>query len=158
MPRHRVFPHVLLLLLVLGPLGPAHADDPPPAETPLVVIFDGSGSMWGDIERSFEIEMADGSTVEHSVDYSTGQLSRGVRSNDELADVTVQVIETTSGKSVAQGRTYTAANTNPRGFTLSPGHYRVRAKAVRLEGKPQREVEIVVEAAGVHPLELDFSP
>lgn len=200
----------------------------------------------GDIERSFEIEIADGSTVEHSIDYSTGELSLGVRSNgeladaaytvrvagtdneiaagrtyesassnpasvrltagrydvdilsvdiadkprhtfetieiepgggaelthgfasgtlkvkamagDELADVTVQVIETTSGKSVAQGRTYTAANTNPRVFTLSPGHYRVRAKAVRLEGKPQREVEIVVEAAGVHPLELDFSP
>ena len=49
------------------------------------------------------------------------------------------------GKSVGQGRTYTSEKSNPKTFEVVPGKYKVKVKAVRLEGNPRKEVELTVE-------------
>ncbi len=42
--------------------------------------------------------------------------------------------------------TYTDPKSNPKAFELSPGRYRVSVKAVRLEGRPSKQLEVTVEA------------
>ena len=44
----------------------------------------------------------------------------------ELVDATVNILESTSGKNVASGRTYTSVANNPRKFVLNPGTYNVK--------------------------------
>ena len=201
----------------------------------------------GDIDRSFEVEIAEGSTVEKTVDFSTGEISIGATKNggeladagfsvrvagtnkevaggrtyvsektnpktvritsgtydvsifsvqikgkptheftgvvvepqgkldllhefqsgvlrigaargEELVDVTLGVVDVETGKSIAQGRTYAHAKSNPKTFELPPGTYRVTAKAVKLDGNPQRQFEVRVEVGATTEENARFDP
>lgn len=118
----------------------------------------GSVEIAGKPERTFGgVEVEPGGRSELSHVFESGTLKVGATAGSELADAVVHVIDAQTGKTVAKGRTYADAKTNPKTFELSPGRYRVQGKAVRLEGKPKRESEVVVEADGQHELVLDFS-
>ncbi|MEM7586101.1 MAG: VWA domain-containing protein [Acidobacteriota bacterium] len=91
----------------------------------------------GDVERHFEVEIKKGSTVEKTVDFSTGELLVAITKNGSLlADGTVRVRVAGTKRQVAISRTYTSANTNPRAIRLTSGIYDVEVKSVEIEGKP----------------------
>jgi len=99
-----------------------------------------------------------GGRVKLPHDFSSGTLKVHALAGGVLVDATVRVLETGSGKAVAQSRTYTNPRSNPTTFILEPGHYQIDAKAVRLEGKPVRRLEAVVATGETAELTADFGP
>ncbi len=97
--------------------------------------------------------------AERSHEFVSGTLKVGALQGEggELVDATIYVLDFASGKAVGQGRTYTSERSNPKTFELPPGKYRVKVKAVRLEGKPSKEVEMTVEAGKTAEHMVDFS-
>jgi Ca-activated chloride channel family protein len=105
----------------------------------------------GGIQRNFEIEIADGSTVEREFDFSSGELSIGVTRNGAPSDAVyhVQVAGTSLSDLAAQGRTYTAAGSNPAVVRLTAGRYRVTVGSVEIFGQPEHDFGVVeVEPRG----------
>ncbi len=97
-----------------------------------------------------------GAKTEQTHDFASGTLKIGAVSGRELIDAGVRITDVETGKPVAQGRTYATAKTNPRTFELSPGKYRVRVGAVKLQGRPRKEVEVTVEAGKIVEQIVDF--
>ena len=62
--------------------------------------------------------------------FTSGIAMIGANSSSGLVDATVRIIDKTTGKAIANGRTYTSENNNPRKFILQPGTYEVRLKAL----------------------------
>ncbi len=103
----------------------------------------------GDVTREFEIEIADGSRVEKTVDFSTGKLTIGVTRNGELSDAVFKVRLPGSGEEVASGRTYTAASSNPAEVRLTSGTYVVEVGSVEITGGPRADLgEVALEPGG----------
>ncbi len=103
----------------------------------------------GDVTREFEIEIADGSRVEKTVDFSTGELSIGVTRNGELSDAVFKVRLPGTGEEVASGRTYTAASSNPAKVRLTSGTYAVEVGSVEISGGPSHDLgEVALEPGG----------
>lgn len=101
-------------------------------------------------EARFENVSVRGSQrADRTHEFSSGTLRIGAVAGGELVDAVVQIRDAVTGSQVDQSRTYTRAVSNPSEFTLSPGRYRVRIQAVRLEGRPVREIDVVVDKAGV---------
>ncbi len=94
--------------------------------------------------------------VDLSHEFHSGILRVGAVRGGELVDVTVGVLDAETGKPVCQGRTYADPKTNPKAFEVRPGRYRVSVKAVRLEGRPQRQFEVTVEAGETVEQAADF--
>ena len=94
--------------------------------------------------------------VELSHEFASGMLHVGAVRGGELVDVTVAVIDAETGKPVCQGRTYADPKTNPKVFQVPPGRYRVSVMAVRLEGRPKRQLEVTVEAGETVERNADF--
>ena len=94
--------------------------------------------------------------AERSHEFKSGTLKVGAVRGAELVDATTYVVDAASGKAVAQGRTYTSEKSNPKTYELPPGSYKVKLKAVRLDGSPKREVEVVVEAGATVERMVDF--
>lgn len=74
----------------------------------------------------------------------------------KLHDTLVRVT-TVAGERVVEGRTYAAAETNPRSLPLSNGRYRVTAEALGIEGDVRRDFEIEIVDGATVERELDFS-
>ncbi|MEM7355753.1 MAG: VWA domain-containing protein [Acidobacteriota bacterium] len=102
------------------------------------------------------VEVEPRGKVELNHAFESGVLRVGATQDGALVDVTVGVVDTATGKPVAQGRTYTNPKSNPKTFEVAPGRYRVSFKAVRLEGKPRQQVEVVVEAGQTVEQVVDF--
>lgn len=111
----------------------------------------------GGIEHRFDgVAVEAGAKTEQTHDFASGTLKIGAVNNGTLVDVTVHVTNVETGKLVAKGRTYATAKTNPRTFELSPGKYRVRVGAVKLQGRPRKEVEVTVETGKIVEQIVDF--
>ncbi|MEL7058813.1 MAG: VWA domain-containing protein [Acidobacteriota bacterium] len=111
----------------------------------------------GDRERTLTFEIIDGATVEKAVDFSTGQLSIGITRNGELSDASYRVYVASSADQAAVGRTYTSATSNPASERLTAGRYRVVAKSVEIEGRPEKLFdEIDLEPGGEVSLLHDY--
>ncbi len=112
----------------------------------------------GRSEHQFEgVVVEAGAKTELTHDFASGTLKIGAAKNGELVDATVNVINTETNKSVGGGRTYADAKSNPRTLEVPPGKYRVTVKAVKLEGRPKREVEVTVETGKLTTHVVDFS-
>lgn len=98
-----------------------------------------------------------GAKTERSHNFASGTLKIGAVHAGELVDAVVTVKDPSSGKQAAGGRTYTSPKSNPRTFELSPGKYRVQLHAVKLEGRPRREIEVTVAAGKTVEQMVDFS-
>ncbi len=83
------------------------------------------------VNRRFkDIEVSAGQIAEVTHNFKSGIAMIGANSSDGLVDATVRIIDTSAGKAVANGRTYTSESNNPRKFILQPGTYEVRLKAL----------------------------
>jgi len=110
----------------------------------------------GDVEKRIAgVIVKSGARSDHAHDFASGTLRLGAISGSTLVDATVQVVDAASGVTVAQGRTYTSANSNPKAFELSPGRYRVIAKAIK--DKAEKSLEIIVAAGKVAEQTVDFA-
>jgi Ca-activated chloride channel family protein len=118
----------------------------------------GAVGIRGDVQRYFEIEIADGSLVEKELDYSAGEISVGVTRNGELSDAVYRVYARESGEEVAGGRTYTGANSNPARVRIVSGTYEVEVGSVEINGNPRRELgTITLEPGGSAKVSTDFA-
>lgn len=107
--------------------------------------------MKGDLERTFEIEIAEGSTVEKTVDFSTGELRIGVKRNGALSDAVYKVYAAGTNEEMASGRTYTSETRNPAKVRLTTGRYDVKVHILEVANKPWIELGTVeVEPRGQH--------
>ncbi len=102
------------------------------------------------------ITVEPGGRAERSHDFVSGTLEVGAVQGAELVDATIRVISVETGKPVGQGRTYTNEKSNPKTFELPPGKYQVTLKAIRLEGDPTRQIEVVIEAGKTVERMVDF--
>ncbi|MBK8967115.1 MAG: VWA domain-containing protein [Lewinellaceae bacterium] len=104
----------------------------------------------GDPVKTFDSQpIAAGKTLTFSHDFSSGELKIGARTGSTLVDAAVTVHQKTDNKNIAGGRTYTSASSNPKGFTLPPGKYKVVVKPVRPKDLAQKTLEVEVTAQGV---------
>jgi len=111
----------------------------------------------GDQRHRFEgLVVEPGGRVEQGHDFQSGTLRLGAVSGSDLVDATVYAYHLDTGRPVAQGRTYTNENANPKTFIVPPGRYRVEIKAIRLDGSPEREVEVTVDAGQTVEHIVDF--
>jgi hypothetical protein len=81
----------------------------------------------------------------------------GASSGGELADATINIKDSKTGKPVAGGRTYTNPNNNPKEYVLSPGTYKVVVKAVKLKEALPKEFEVVVKKGETVERNAQFS-
>ncbi|MEO8601811.1 MAG: vWA domain-containing protein [bacterium] len=77
-----------------------------------------------------------------------GRLIVTVRADGKPADGLVEVVDAASGAAVAQGRTYTGRESNPRIFPLPDGTYDATVEAVTIRGRPSQRLGGIVIAAG----------
>ena len=111
----------------------------------------------GDQRHRFEgVVVEPGGRAERSHEFKSGTLRLGAVNGSDLVDATVYVYDLDAGKAVDQGRTYTSPSSNPKTFTVPPGRYRVAFKAVRMEGRPERQIEVIVEAGQTVERNVDF--
>jgi len=112
----------------------------------------------GGSKHQFEgVVVEAGAKTEITHNFSSATLKIGAVYNGELLDASVNVVNAETNKSVGGGRTYADATSNPRTLEVPPGRYRVQVKAVKLEGRPKRELEITVEKGKVTVHMVDFS-
>lgn len=108
-------------------------------------------------EHLFENVIVKGAKkVERSFDFASSTLKIGAVNAAELVDVVVRVINAESNKNIASGRTYTSTGSNPSTFIVPPGKYRITLGAVKLEGRPKREISVVVQAKETVEKIIDF--
>lgn len=97
------------------------------------------------------IEVKPGDTTQVEYNFVTGLARIGVIGESGLMDATINIVDHTTGKSVAAGRSYTSPSSNPKEFILTPGKYQVILVGVRefkgekrtfdIEIQPQKSVE-----------------
>lgn len=99
--------------------------------------------------RELAIEIRDGSTVEHHVDFSTGLVWIGATRNGALSDATYQLFAAGDRRrAVATGRTYRNESSNPARVELPVGEYDLVVHGLEVGGKPVIEVGRVEVTAG----------
>ncbi len=109
----------------------------------------------GEVEKKIEgVVVKSGARSDRAYEFSSGTLRLSTVSGGALVDATVQIIDAVSGAPVTQGRTYTSANSNPKTFELSPGRYRVTAKAIKSKAEKSLEVTVVAGKVAEHAMDL----
>lgn len=126
-----------------------------PGEYDLIIK---SVEISGENKHEFKVVAVEaGAKTERAHDFASGTLKIGAVHKEELVDATLNVVNAETNEPVGRGRTYTAATSNPKTLEVAPGKYRVQVKAVKLEGRPKREVEVMVEKGKVTIHIVDFS-
>jgi Ca-activated chloride channel family protein len=112
----------------------------------------------GAADREFEVEIAKGAHVEHTLDYSTGRVSIGATRNGQRSDVTWQLFAPGNRKkAVATGRTYRDAKSNPAEAEVPAGEYDVVLTVLELGGSPSHEAgRVRIEPGGRAEIAKDF--
>jgi Ca-activated chloride channel family protein len=90
-----------------------------------------------------DVSVTSGNTTEISHSFKTGKAMIGAKSGTTLVDATVNIKEKVTGKSVAGGRTYTSASSNPKEYLLNPGIYEVVIKAITKEVAGKSETFVI---------------
>lgn len=93
--------------------------------------------------------LAGGKTVALAHEFKSGDLKVGAKQGEGFVDAGISVINKTTGKSVAAGRTYMSASSNPKTFTLGPGIYKVEIKPLKPQGLATKTIEVEVKAGEV---------
>ena len=80
-------------------------------------------------------------------DFAAGTIRIGARRGETLIDALIRVLDST-GDEVNRGRTHDQAATNPQGFVLAPGRYRVQLvlQSAKSPGKHSFEVDLTAGA------------
>ena len=115
--------------------------------------------MEGDARQRFTgVEVKEGETTETVAEFGPGKLAIKATRNGALEDSSVKVYRAGTRESVASGRTYTSAGSNPQVFDLAPGTYDVVVGSVRIEGGAEQRLEgLEVRQGETTTREVDFS-
>lgn len=95
-----------------------------------------------------ELSKALEQAIEITPETPTGKLSVKTVAEGKLIDTTVTVIEAATGEEVTAMRTYAVDETNPRVIPLPDGRYDVSVEAVRISGRPTRQLKGIDIVAG----------
>jgi|APTNR8051073442_1049403.scaffolds.fasta_scaffold02485_2 Ca-activated chloride channel family protein len=90
--------------------------------------------------------LASGATLSLAHDYATGELKIGAFQGQDFVDAAITIYSKKTGKSIAGGRTYMSASSNPNTFLLEPGDYRVDLNPVKPKGLAKKSFEVTVKA------------
>jgi len=117
------------------------------------------GGLYFDAQNAEELAGAlDDAIQAPTADETPARLSVKAIAADAPIDAVVVVTPAGASERVAQGRTYTGAETNPRIFPLAVGTYDVSIKAVRLKGEAeQRFAAVEVSDGTTTEVVADFS-
>ncbi|MGI9544328.1 MAG: vWA domain-containing protein [Cyclobacteriaceae bacterium] len=86
-------------------------------------------------------------------DYKSGIAMIGATSSSGLVDAVIKILEATTNKNVASGRTYTRETTNPNKIILNPGTYSITLTALGdHKGKKETFTAIVKEGETVEKI------
>lgn len=102
------------------------------------------------------IKIATGETAERIVDFSAGEVFLEVTRNGKLSDAVVQVFPAGGNQSIAGGRTYNLAASNPIGLRLAPGKYQVVIKSNEISGAPETRLNVTIGGDKQEKLAHDF--
>jgi Ca-activated chloride channel homolog len=121
------------------------------------VTVTGVNLSGGPTRRLEKVKIADGETVERTVDFSAGGLFVRVTRNGKLSDAVVQVFTAGTTKAVASGRTYDAVASNPLNLRVAPGRYDVVIKPIEIaKGFEKKFTGVVIAGDGQVDLTHDF--
>ncbi len=110
------------------------------------------------VRKLDDIVIVEGETVEHTFDYSSGQISIKAVRNGQLSDASVTITRVGERESVASGRTYTSDTHNPSVYTVTPGRYDVTVTPLEFKGATNQVFKNIEVIAGESHQELvDFS-
>lgn len=98
------------------------------------------------VEQSMgKVTLLPGDSMQIEHEFSSGDFWIGARKGADFVDATISVVSSTTGKSVAGGRTYMSANSNPKKIILAPGNYRVALSPVKPAGLSKKTIEITIQ-------------
>jgi Ca-activated chloride channel family protein len=118
----------------------------PPGSYDLVIA---SVEISGKPEKKYSnIELGSAGNQKFAHNFESGELTVGAAQGSLLVDAVVSIINTKTGKSVATGRTYQSADSNPKTFILEPGSYRVELNPVKPAGLSKKNFTVEVPAGG----------
>lgn len=89
------------------------------------------------------LEIVASETIEETAQFSSGMLRVGALEGEKYVDAMVSIFNSKTGEKVAQNRTYTSSNSNPKAFELPPGVYDIQVKSLVIEGHPIVKFESV---------------
>ncbi len=84
-----------------------------------------------------DVDIVAGERIDLKCEIPHGILKVGATHGGNLWDCTINVVPKQVHESVASGRTYTSASSNPKTIILTPGFYEVTLKALKLDVKTQ---------------------
>lgn len=87
-----------------------------------------------------------GATLSLSHEFKSGILKIGAKKGSEYVDAVVTIRDKKTGKSVANGRTYSTAQSNPASYVVEPGNYVVDIKPVKPKDLPPKKLELSLKA------------
>jgi len=102
------------------------------------------------------VEIAPGKATDLEFDFPSGELRVGAVRGGALWDATVTVVAVGSDRRRVAGRTYAAAKTNPKTFQLTPGQYEVTVRGLKLEGNPQKVLNVEINQGESKTLTAEF--
>lgn len=104
------------------------------------------GSQTTFVIKDVEVPSGDTTRIHHN--FTTGKLTVGASSDQGLIDATVRIVDQSTGKSIASGRTYSSPSSNPHEFLLTPGKLDITIKALPLSGEGAEVTKSVELKAG----------
>jgi Ca-activated chloride channel family protein len=117
-----------------------------------------SVEVTGKPTKRWESVEVEGSTpTELAHDFAGGVLRVGAVAAGKLVDAVVSISASGESKVVAQGRTYTAAKTNPKSFELAPGNYTVTVKPVKPAGAKPLSFEVSLSGGATVEKNAEFA-
>ena len=78
-------------------------------------------------------------------DFEAATLKIGTKRGSELIDSVTYITDVQTGKVIGGTRTYTGAHSNPAKYIIKPGTYSIKVRAVRLKGRPEKEITVTVK-------------
>lgn len=99
------------------------------------------------VHKTESVEVKAGESLSINHNYLSGRAMIGVQTSDgELIDASVVFNEVSSGKNIANGRTYTSSSSNPREFVLTPGTYQVKILTLGKHKGSSTTLDVVIMA------------
>lgn len=98
------------------------------------------------VHRLEDIEVKANAEKQVAHNFQSGKLMIGANSDTGLVDAVVSIVDTSSKRNVANSRTYTSEDNNPREFLLTPGTYRITVKALGDHKGKTETLELTLKA------------
>ena len=99
------------------------------------------------------IELTGEESVEKIAQFSSGVLKVGAVQGDVFVDSIATIKDSRTGEQITSGRTYT----DYKSFVLVPGFYTVIFKALKIEGNPEKTLDVEVKAQETAQVKADFA-